>query len=537
MGTFVTQTSDPTVFPDGDKSTAPGVTYRPGWTSDNVLLASEANTIKNALLDLRTAVRGVVVNVKNNGALGDGSTADTTAIQEAVTAAAALVGAAVYFPPGTYVMGQVTIPANTNLTIFGHGLAKLKLTGANAGFWFSSTADHVGTTITGLYAEGDGVAASAQALVQNNSGAGLYDVRIINNRVKNTTIGISLNADLTGGLSAHKNCTISGNYVEGAVGTSSGQGYGIHVASGHGETVPMNCLISGNRVVGAQRHSIYVAKGWGVTVSGNAIRDHRTGVADGTQREALSIARGGNVIASGNLFDNCADGNVGVWADTSIGIKSVLVSGNVFARPGNTFPMVMVGTTDPANEGGVEDVEISSNRFRLGATNLSAIRVNHGKHIDIHHNIFRGTGASCNGVVLYGTGESGASSTYSDEIVIERNRFRLGAGSVSVRLESDFGGSTARLDLIRNRSPGGITDLYQSGGAAISNTGIYVDGQTVDGITITAPVVHKWFPGHGGVAGGGAVRPTVSGSRGANAALQSLLTALAGLGLITDSTS
>ena len=46
----------------------------------------------------------------------------------------------------------------------------------------------------------------------------------------------------------------------------------------------------------------------------------------------------------------------------------------------------------------------------------------------------------------------------------------------------------------------------------------------------TAPMV--------GFLGAAAVtRPTVSGSRGANAALASLLTALATLGLITDSTT
>ncbi|HSS40353.1 MAG TPA: hypothetical protein VLT58_16410, partial [Polyangia bacterium] len=37
--------------------------------------------------------------------------------------------------------------------------------------------------------------------------------------------------------------------------------------------------------------------------------------------------------------------------------------------------------------------------------------------------------------------------------------------------------------------------------------------------------------------GSAAGKPTVSGSRGANAALASLLTALAGLGLLTDSSS
>ena len=56
-----------------------------------------------------------VVNVKDFGAVGDGVTDDTAAIQAAVD-----IGSSVYFPDGTYLMGAVTI--NSDITIKGSGV-------------------------------------------------------------------------------------------------------------------------------------------------------------------------------------------------------------------------------------------------------------------------------------------------------------------------------------------------------------------------------------------------------------------------------
>lgn len=86
MGTFVTQESTPNLW--NTKTPAPGVALRSGWTVDNVLSASEVNTIEDSLLDLRAAVRGREFNVTHYASLS-----------AAVTAAAS---GDLYFPPGTY---------------------------------------------------------------------------------------------------------------------------------------------------------------------------------------------------------------------------------------------------------------------------------------------------------------------------------------------------------------------------------------------------------------------------------------------------
>lgn len=59
---------------------------------------------------------GEVFNVKAFDAKGDGSTDDTTAIQAAIDACnSADTGGVVYFPPGTYMVSQLTWPNGVNL--------------------------------------------------------------------------------------------------------------------------------------------------------------------------------------------------------------------------------------------------------------------------------------------------------------------------------------------------------------------------------------------------------------------------------------
>lgn len=54
------------------------------------------------------------INVKVYGALGDGTTNDTVAVQAAITAATA--GSTVFFPKGTYMLDTLTINSKSNLT-------------------------------------------------------------------------------------------------------------------------------------------------------------------------------------------------------------------------------------------------------------------------------------------------------------------------------------------------------------------------------------------------------------------------------------
>lgn len=74
------------------------------------------------------------VNARWFAAKGDGATNDTTAIQAAITAAAAIStpgGGAVFIPPGTYVVTTLTVPERVQIKGDGRGAV---LTSAYAGF-------------------------------------------------------------------------------------------------------------------------------------------------------------------------------------------------------------------------------------------------------------------------------------------------------------------------------------------------------------------------------------------------------------------
>ena len=81
------------------------------FTAGTVIASSWLNDVDNMTYDN-------VVNVKAStyGAVGDGVTSDTAAIQAALTAGA---GKSVYIPSGTYLVNNLTVPADT--VVFGDG--------------------------------------------------------------------------------------------------------------------------------------------------------------------------------------------------------------------------------------------------------------------------------------------------------------------------------------------------------------------------------------------------------------------------------
>lgn len=64
----------------------------------------------------------IQISVKDYGAVGNGITDDTTAIQSTVTRVAALGGGVVYFPPGTYLTSSTITIASAGVDIIGSGM-------------------------------------------------------------------------------------------------------------------------------------------------------------------------------------------------------------------------------------------------------------------------------------------------------------------------------------------------------------------------------------------------------------------------------
>jgi len=93
-------------------SELPSTTSPPLATTTYVVDAgvSKQSQIQHVVLNVLKLVSGIF-NVKEFGAIGNGLTDDTTAIQSAITAAA-VSGGTVYFPPGTYKVTGLTIEAD-----------------------------------------------------------------------------------------------------------------------------------------------------------------------------------------------------------------------------------------------------------------------------------------------------------------------------------------------------------------------------------------------------------------------------------------
>ncbi len=81
----------------------------------SALALSAALCLTALPITVTAAQAGKNINVRENGAAGDGLTKDTRAIQKAVDLAHADSGGTVYFPPGTYLSGTIILKSNVTL--------------------------------------------------------------------------------------------------------------------------------------------------------------------------------------------------------------------------------------------------------------------------------------------------------------------------------------------------------------------------------------------------------------------------------------
>lgn len=105
-------------------------------STDTPVSADWLNHVDDVLDDIAASTGRVPIleaatfNVKKYGALGDGSTDDTTAIQAAINAANAAQGGIVFFPAGLYVSTLLTVYSYVTLVGAGRGASVIKLKAA-----------------------------------------------------------------------------------------------------------------------------------------------------------------------------------------------------------------------------------------------------------------------------------------------------------------------------------------------------------------------------------------------------------------------
>lgn len=112
--------------------------------------AADAAAVFSALSDIRTAINGTALNVKAYGAVGDGVSDDSTAINAAIAAAAATTsgafGAIVDLPKGTYRCSSQIVGSNgVILRGPGFGIATIKASNTFSATSLVTNATHDGT--------------------------------------------------------------------------------------------------------------------------------------------------------------------------------------------------------------------------------------------------------------------------------------------------------------------------------------------------------------------------------------------------------
>jgi hypothetical protein len=359
---------------------------------------------------------------------GDGTTDDTATIQKAINNAIDH-GATLLVPPGPgggcYRSGNLLIHNSTNLTIQGSGgTICFKGRGpdnARIGLQYSGTVTNL--TIEGLEISGAGPDAAFHAGIWGYSGAVIKNLTVRNNYIHDVSLGISVNADLGGSIDGF---LIEGNRVENVIGSLPGTGYGIHHANGSG--MPSNGRIIGNMIVGAQRHSIYEGKGSAVVIANNTIENHAIGrPTPGSAMPAIVISRGTDITVSGNVVDGATDGSLGIDTDNRFITRNITVIGNSFSNPLGLFPMVTIGTVDPAHDGWPESVAFIGNTFYASNTHVLPIQINCGKHLNFVANTITDINASGHAaaVEIRGMQETSGTATYTDDLSFSVNDIQI----------------------------------------------------------------------------------------------------------------
>lgn len=362
---------------------------------------------------------GTTVSVADYGAMGDGITDDTAAIQAALNAVSS---GTVTFPAtgSCYKSGNLLISNKANFTFDGNNQticwSGTAAPGMKIGMQYSGQLTDV--SIENFNMVGDGILAHGHAGVWGLSGGVLTNIKVAWNSIYNVTLGISINADLAGQVNGFD---VYNNYISGIVGTAPGQGYGIHHANGSG--LPSNGRILNNTIVSAQRHGIYQANGSGVLIANNVITNHRKDVSTvpGYPLPAIVIARSSDIVVQDNSVVSAKDGSIEVTNAAGHVCSDIVISGMLIRQPVGPFQPVTIGTTDPAGDGVCSRVILSDSSisYDYGGVN-PAIQIYSGKSITLVNNTINASSASGNGAVIQvrGIEETPGTAQYTNDISV-----------------------------------------------------------------------------------------------------------------------
>jgi hypothetical protein len=466
-------------FPDGTgiSPNACGVTYTPPFTGGVAYPVCEKLE--------------QIVSVMDFGAVGNGVADDTAAIQAAIDSVFNTGGGTVYLPTGTYLVSSIVknwIGAVT-VRIVGAGKRATKIkkkSGTTTPILdFSSSISVLDTysEVCDLWLEGLGAGTEAGLRVTDWARWTLKNVLI-----ESTNKGLHSRGALA--LDVY-DCTFQSNV------------YGYYCEKSANNIYSNLVQFFGGQVSANTTWGMDIRQASGVHLYGTDLSAN--GVAGNPST--------GAIVIDANVDDESGYAVIslnGVWMEANNGCS---------LRVGNATGLMLA----------LKDVFLTSNEnvVGIGVVNIGTI---------FSSNISNMTAGGVTDVVYIAAGRSTVVGGIINTLNDTSTRYRhINVTTLALDLVDVFKGSykQTQLSTINNRmgqssaiSGGGADDfeIYQPSGEIRLNVGgtnpLRLSGGTL-GFYGTSP----------------GVKPTITGSRGGNAALASLLTSLAGLGLITDSTT
>lgn len=422
-------------------------------------------------------------SVKDYGAVGDGLTNDTTAVQAALNDTAYGI---ITLPQGTYLCGNLTLANRSNFILEGQGGVLLWTGTAGAG-------DQIGLQLTGVSSNitirnveflGDGVAANGHAGVWWKNAASVASLRVHDCWFRSLVRGVSGIRTASG---TWNDLTIESNFFDALVGTGASQGEGVHFQTNASTTIA--ALIRGNTFSQLQHYGVHLSQGIGCRIEGNRFLSHRTAVATTAVVAAVRVNRFRDAQIVGNTFDSGSDGCIELTPTAGTSLRNVTIEGNLMAAAANAISEIVVGTTDPATDGTPEEVQILGNTIYRGTPrDATLLDIRSGLRVAIRDNLLTHLSVSTARAMinLQGLGDSGGTRLYTDDLEIEANTLYATTSGGSVPafiLQSALCTSNARLAFRHNRLN---TTSSFSVGATVTTPTLVVEGQPADGLTLAA---------------------------------------------------
>lgn len=411
-----------------------------------------------------TAYPGNTVSVKQYGAVGNGSTDDSTAINNAIASGYK----SIYFPPGTYIINSSIQVYASNVNIWSDGFTTIKIanniaTGINAIKLRGSNVTLKNITIDGslgaIPVSGDNGGISIEpnsgtvdkitldtCTLQNFIGYGIYsfsagtltNLKITNSRFINFTSSAATPPGIIQLVTPNSsNITVT----ECTFTNITGVGVGIRSQGG---LAPANNIVISNNIIWHQNYlwtsmGCEVWYGKNVTITNNVFKQSHMGVSLAGNiyypcnlvtitsntfdtQDAYAIEAGGTngLTVDSNTFDNFTYGII-----FYNGAKDAVVVGNAFKN-------AYIGSNSSANLGwgiqlngnaaglGYERFVISDNTF----FNCSGVRADYLTTGDISDNVFETISANNISSITFTTSSS-------ENIMISNNIFKTNVDASS----------------------------------------------------------------------------------------------------------